>query len=79
MDRLDMLALAPDYIRERIERGQKFNAYECTDGRWIVAVGPVTDAQRVAACETEEEAAFVAAALRSRANLNDKSGEGDNG
>lgn len=60
----DKLALAPDYIRKRIERGQQFNAYERNDDRWAVAIGPVTDCQRLAVCETEEEACFVVAALR---------------
>lgn len=70
-----MKATAPDYIAVRLAAGQQINAYERSDGRWMVAVGPVTDAQRIANCETEEEAAFVVAALKQSASPQPSYGE----
>lgn len=60
----EMLEAAPDYIRRRLRDGQTINAYERIDGRWMVGVGPVTNARRIANCETQEEGEFVAACIR---------------
>jgi hypothetical protein len=58
-----IVRLAPDYFLRKLTQYRSLNSYERVDGRWIVAAGPVTDTQRIAICETQEEADFIVGAL----------------
>lgn len=48
----------------RLEAGQKFNAYETSSGRYLIAIGPVTNALSLTTCGLPEVADFIVAALR---------------